>query len=245
MATLNELCYDILNTIRGGVTSDDEVVTKRQVAFWIKTVRAQLIRQDIEKKRSVSDNVRQVLCVPMELADLSVCCGIQTGCKGLRSKDVIPNPMELHHKDLITRVGPVDALGMSYDYVPYERAVWSAKSGKFRAKDRIKAFLFNHRIHLLVPSDTYLGIKHVSVHGVFENPEDAGVYVCDGSPCFSEDGAYPVSSWMIPVIKQLVIEQSAKYIVGAPQDVVNNAKNDLSTQANGATQAQRTKQVQN
>ena len=54
MATIKEIVYDIKNIVRGGLQSDDEMISDRQIEFQINSIRAQLIRQDINKRRSIS-----------------------------------------------------------------------------------------------------------------------------------------------------------------------------------------------
>ena len=61
MATIKEIVYDIKNLMRGGMQSDDELISDRQIEFQINTLRAQFIRQDINKRRSISDNIKQLI----------------------------------------------------------------------------------------------------------------------------------------------------------------------------------------
>ena len=61
MATIKEIVYDIKNLIRGGMQSDDEIISDRQIEFQVDSLRAQFIRQDINKRRSISDNIKQII----------------------------------------------------------------------------------------------------------------------------------------------------------------------------------------
>ena len=77
MATIKEIVYDLKNIIRGGLQSDDEMISDRQIEFQINSLRAQFIRQDINKRRTVSDNIKQIIpylmmeSVPASLAGLN------------------------------------------------------------------------------------------------------------------------------------------------------------------------------
>ena len=47
--------------------SDDEIISDRQIEFQINSLRAQFIRQDINKRRSISDNIKQIIpCLEVE-----------------------------------------------------------------------------------------------------------------------------------------------------------------------------------
>ena len=48
MATLNEIVYDLRNMTRGGLLSDDEIMSHDQFKFWVHNTRAMLIRRDID-----------------------------------------------------------------------------------------------------------------------------------------------------------------------------------------------------
>jgi len=227
MATLNEITYDVLNTLRGGQVSDDELISLRQIQYWVHTIRAKLIREDIDKRRSMSDNVRQNLgCVPVEYVDLSLCCGITTGCKGLRTV-VIPKTVESRHKDMITRVGPVQLGAKPYTLIPYERAAWV----RYNTSSSVtpKAFLFDQRIHLIMPPDNEVIVKYINVQGVFEDPTDVKQFsTCEGQPCYSDDDEYPISAWMLPALKQLVLELHARVAMAPPTDSTGDAHHGLS-----------------
>ena len=77
MATIKEIVYDLKNIIRGGLQSDDEMISDRQIEFQVNSLRAQFIRQDINKRRTVSDNIKQIIPylmmepVPASLAGLN------------------------------------------------------------------------------------------------------------------------------------------------------------------------------
>ena len=74
MATIKEIVYDIKNIIRGGMQSDDEIISDRQIEFQVNSLRAQFIRQDINKKRSVSDNIKQLIhCMGLEVVSGTTC----------------------------------------------------------------------------------------------------------------------------------------------------------------------------
>ena len=112
MATLKEIVYDIKNIVRGGMQSDDEIISDRQIEFQIHSLRAQFIRQDINKRRSISDNIKQIItCLKVEAVKGST-CGLSDDIIIVRSKEKVPNPIETSHSDLITAIGPTGILSV-------------------------------------------------------------------------------------------------------------------------------------
>ena len=224
--TLNELIYDIWELITPFI-SDDSEYTDRQFAFWIKTNRAQLIRNEYNKKlRSTDPSMVQDLgCLELEVADRADCCDISDGCTVLRTKQELPKPIELHNSQLITRVGDIDKISISYDFVPYETAVYSG-NGKFN-KNRIFAFWMNNRIYIVSKCKMNLMMEHINVRGVFQDPEKVSKFnQCDGTPCYTKDSEYPLNAWMWDYIKTMIVNTNLKISTQAVGDGENNAKAD-------------------
>ncbi len=85
MATLNEIAYDLLSIVRPQL-SDDNDIDIRQIKFWIRNQRALWLRNELNRKRSIDEDVIQTLCVDIEEVDASDCCDITIDCSVLRSK---------------------------------------------------------------------------------------------------------------------------------------------------------------
>jgi len=226
MATLNQLVYDIWEIARPRI-SDDDNFDKRQFEFWIKNTRALLLRNELNKNRTIDPNLIQDLgCVELELADAADCCEITDGCKILRTKLEIPNTIELHNKTGITRVAPVNKLTVPFNFVDYERAIYSG-NGRFNS-NQVFAFLLNDRIYLKVNNtDIAKYLTHINVRGVFEDPKEAAKFHhCSGDPCYTGSSEYPVNSWMIETMKQMILQVDLATSLQAVEDSTNNAKAD-------------------
>jgi hypothetical protein len=232
--TLNELVYSILNTVRGR-TSITELITKELVAYHVRNVRAQLIKQDSNRGYSADPYIIQDLgCLDLEKVDSAECCNGNSGCTVLRTVKAIPSTIEMHHKQLITRVGPIDKTAMPFDWIDYSRVPFIGLN-KF-TKDRIKAYQMsnNGHIYLITPNLLAKGLKKINVQGVFENPEDAALFTnCEGLSCYNEDSPYPIKSWMIPTITKMVIDMFVNQQAQAGIDFTNNAKADITPQTEG------------
>ncbi len=60
--TLNEISYDLLETVRGTTRlSDDDSLSLELLQYWVINSRAKLIRDDLNKGRSLSENIVQTI----------------------------------------------------------------------------------------------------------------------------------------------------------------------------------------
>jgi len=77
MATYKEIEYSLLNLYRGGITSDDENISGKQLMFHFRNYRAKLVREDLGKGRTLDRQLVQNLgCVEVECVDAAECCEI-------------------------------------------------------------------------------------------------------------------------------------------------------------------------
>jgi hypothetical protein len=139
----------------------------------------------------------------------------------LRSKLVIPNTVEFYERTAITKVGPIDQMNVSFSFVPYQQAIYSG-NGKF-TKNVIYCFLHENRMYLKVTGQAAKMLKYINIHGIFEDPTELSNFTnINGEACYSEDSKYPVNQWMVPFIKEQVLNQIIK---GGqlPEDTSNDA----------------------
>ena len=225
MATIKEIVYDLKNIISGGLQSDDEMISDRQIEFQINSLRAQFIRQDINKRRTVSDNIKQIIrYLMMESVPASV-AGLNSEGNILRSKYKIPNPIETSHQDMITAIGPTGVLSVNFHMIPYNRVPW-AGTNKYTKRMQF-AFLLDNFVYVLGPNTEL--ITHIKVEGVWQDPRDISNYTTStGEIAYDPDThEYPLSTSMLDLIKQSTMATNMQPFVQVPTDVSNNAKSDL------------------
>ena len=225
MATIKEIVYDLKNIIRGGLQSDDEMISDRQIEFHINSLRAQFIRQDINKRRTISDNIKQIIPhLQMEAVPASL-AGLNSEGNILRSKFKIPNPIETSHQDLITAIGPTGVLSVNFHMIPYNRVPW-AGTNRYTKKMQF-AFLLDNFVYVVGP-DTGL-ISHIKVEGVWQDPRDISSYTdSHGTVAYIPDvHEYPISLSMLDMIKQSTLAVNMQPLVQMPTDISNNSKSDL------------------
>jgi hypothetical protein len=226
--TENEAVFNILSKIKPYL-GDDTEVTPREVSFELANQRALLIRNELNKSRTIDPSIIQDLgCVEMELADPAECCNVSTGCKVLRTKLEIPSLIELHTDIGLTRVGPVDKTQKEFSRTTLDGAKWVG-NGKYTSNE-IFSYYSNNRIYLVSKVDKHKFIDYINVQGVFENPNDILPFknCSDGSSCYSSDNPYPVKSWMYTyIVGQLFNIYAQRY--NLPADMMNDGHDNTAT----------------
>jgi hypothetical protein len=226
--TESEACFGILGKIKPYL-SDDTDVSYREVAFELANQRALLVRNELNKNRTIdSDIVQDLGCVAMEPVDPAECCDVQTGCKVMRTSLKIPATIELHNKDAITRIGPANKSLRAFSRTTLEGSKWVG-SGKYTTQG-IYAYRDNEYIYLISKNDDHKFIDTINIKGVFENPSDTIPFVnCStGSSCYSSDDQYPIKAWMYTYIVGQVINMFVqKY--NLPVDVMNDGQDNSQT----------------
>lgn len=202
--TLNELTYIILNKLQPYLGKDSEI-SLREIEKEIAIQRSLLIRNELNKKRTIDPNIVQDLgCLELEETDSSLCCNIGTGCTILQTKEDIPKTIELHYMPSITRVGPVDRRDIKYTLVSWDRAA-VVGTNKY-TKNLEYAVYDNNKIYVITNNNL---LSYINVRGVFEDPKEVAKFKkCDtGKSCFSPDDPYPLNQWMFAYIEDIVLKK--------------------------------------
>jgi hypothetical protein len=227
-----ELIFSILNTVRSRTTIT-EPITTIIIAFHIKNVRAQLIKQESNKGYTADPNIiQEINCVSLVQVDKGECCEV-TGCTIYRTAEKIPSVIELHHKQLITRIGSIDKTQIPFDFVDYAMVPYLGSS-KFTTQ-RPKVFTMNNNgyYYFILPVELE-GLEKISIQGVFEDPLEINKFPsCESATCYDvENAPYPIKGWMVPMLTELIVKMFIRPQAAALQDPSNNSKNDLENIVN-------------
>ena len=227
MATFNELIFDIMETMRGNKVSDDTDLSERNIVYHLNNQRALWLRNEYNKSnRKIDPQIEQDLgCLKIVEVDAAECCTVDLGCTVLRTELQIPNLLELHSGPAVTRVGPVHKLEKPFNFMEYNQAIY-ASAGKYSGRVTV-AFLLNDFIYMIIKDPAYQNLEYINLRGVFTSPTDLIAFQCDEGACFSYDDEYPINSWMIPYIKEQILNQFGMSLQ-IPKDTTNDAKEDLT-----------------
>jgi hypothetical protein len=139
--------------------------------------------------------------------------------------------VELHHKSLITWVGPGgDAIGHQFDIIPHQRVPFEIKGANKFTKNLVKAFQMNNGgyLYLAIHPDNLKGqlIRKIKILGVWEDPEAVRDFEdCSGDVCYTDNSAFPIKSWMVNTIKDIVIKN---YVIPESQARVDDSNDNKS-----------------
>jgi hypothetical protein len=225
MATQREIIFTIKSILRGGLLTDDDRITDRQVAFMIDNTRATLLRQQYNKGQNLSDNnIQTIPCMEVTQTDTSFMPDMPAGCQVYKTVLPIPKPVESKGKDLITGITGPNLGAVTYEYVPYARLPYAT----FTRFKRPLVTLFNS--HLYFINSGFM--MNVAVSGVFEQPNQLAEYNnCEGLPCYDWDSQYPMSSHLIDPLIQMVVNELT-LASKAYQDRTNSGASEFETQLN-------------
>lgn len=225
MITKEELIYDIKSTISGGdlKIADDLGILNEHILHRIILTRAFLIRQNLNKGRFVSDNIEQKLeCVPVQMVDSSSCPDLPSGCKLYRTVNEIPKFIEMKNDEIITRISPVDFMGVNFTVVPFARAVHSLGLSK---KFTVRGFAFLRHGFIYI-SDYPRLLTKINIDGVFEDPDEVYDFNSgNGIPCSDLLRDFAISADMAKTLTEIVSDYFIKqhHIIS---DEKNNSKDD-------------------
>lgn len=200
MATLAQVIYDIREAIKD--YSDDSELDNRYITYLINVKRERFLKQRIDKLgRNFNNRILQTLCLEVEEVSSSE-CGLELGCdKILKTKETVPNLVQLTLKDAIQRVGPADQLARKFNLIEKERAALYSYSN-FPAS--IKAFLDNTGYMYFISSEPMF-FDCVSVTGVFQDPTSLASYKnCCGCEETSETVCFDVNETEYPADGELL-----------------------------------------
>ena len=223
--TLNELVYDIKNPANGGFQSDDVAVSDRQVAYWVNDTRDMLIGQLFSAKKAIPDTIIQHLeCVEMDCLDPAECCDISSCARVLRSTQKLPRTIQRNDRNTILSVSSVDKT-VGFTETTYFRQRTNAHNRYTGKKPR----WFIKNDYLYITNEKVL--DNVSVSGIFEDPTEGIMFNdCEGTPCFTWDSDYPVTTRMARLITTLVLKERLGITAQTPNDENNDARSQGTTQ---------------
>lgn len=191
--------------------------------------RALHIRNEHNKKsRAFDDTIVQLIpCLEMEPVSRVLCAGIEiSGCLILRSKQKLPDTVELHGRDTIISVGSPDLLTKRISHVNYS-TIPDRGNSKVTRNDYY-SFLLDGYLYLYSKNPNAISTKYLMVRLILEDPLSLEDFLdISGEPCFDRlQDNYPISTWMWeslvkPQVVQLLLRE---YMI--KKDLDNDSKEE-------------------
>jgi len=216
---LNEIIYSIQTVLNKGSKSDDSIYSNRFIYTFIKSYRAKLLRQSIDKYQEVNPfNFQTIDCLELELSILPECPCLTLNCKFLKSKYQLPRVIQSRNQLLLKVYTPDGTLINN-------STLEEAKNFKYTRTKNNKMFWFIHNNFLVVVDPNNM-LSHVQVKGLFEDPvELQTVKSCNNSKCFDPlTQNYPIDTYMLDTIRTMTYEEIMRYMNQSLNDLTNDSQ---------------------
>lgn len=220
------MCLDLAKAS----TSDDSFFTEDHVISLCKNYRAFLIKKEQEKNNGALDSAsefeQQQVCLDLEKVpaiDGEPC----TGGYYMRTKQAIPKILAGYQP----KVYPIDYYqGTNISFISRDRMRYVGTNKYLR---NIIYVSIGPDLHLYLTSSNpqFFYLKKLRMSAIFEDFDSVSDILCDseGNPqgCDLLDMEFPIREHLVQPLIELVVKQltGKEY---APQDIRNNASDDLS-----------------
>lgn len=222
MSTYREQVYLILDELKG--ISDDFTYTEDHIIYLLDKYRAFILNQKYsEGKGSIPESNYQTLCVPLEehrIPNEGYCQE-----EYLRSTIKIPHTLQISN----TKIYPIDYFNSNITLVSRERLKYVGKN-KYLSNTIYAALGPDNYIYLKSSNPQFVYLEQIKITGIFENAREAAKLQCEDqelSTCDLLDMPYTLEEALIPMVNELIIKELSAAIY-KPEDIVNNASDDLS-----------------
>lgn len=211
--TLNQLCDDVLLEARNNNIAESEKLSKRQIELWIKSYRAMLIKQKLDRKEPLDSMFTQTIRMHVDKIEKDPGHIEYTGDKEL--------PTLLNTKWFTGLISVKDAYG-NIIQVGDETKMKFQKYRKYTCKDYI-AYKKNNRVYVEGDANT---LEYIDVDVIAEDPTENKL-------CYdpSKD-EYPLPVYMWPTIKDLIFSKDIYTMFQQQSDVTNDTQDNTQNTYN-------------
>ena len=211
--TLNNYVDDILLEARNNNIAESEKLSRHQIELWIKSYRAMLIKQKLDKKEPLDDMFTQTIRMHVDKIEKDPGHVEYMGDKEL--------PTLLNTKWFTGLISIKDAYG-NIIQVGDETKMKFQKYRKYTCKDYI-AYKKDNRIYIQGDVNT---IEYIDVQVIAEDPTENKL-------CYdpSKD-EYPLPVYMWPTIKDMIFDKDFGTMIRQQSDVSNNTQDNTQNSFN-------------
>lgn len=210
--TLNELVDDILLEARNSNIAESEKLSRRQIELWIKTYRAFLIKQDLDKDRTINPLYTQTIRMHISKVEEDPEHFEYVG------DDKLPKLIDFNYRPGVVSVK--DSHG-NLIQVGSETKMKFQKYRKYTCNDYI-AYVKDDYIY--VESRNNL-IEYIDIQLIAEDPTETIM-------CYDpNEDEYPIPGAMWATIKQLIFTRDIPTMIQMPSDTTNDSNDDTQNRS--------------
>ena len=210
--TLNELVDDILLEARNSNIAESEKLSRRQIELWIKTYRAFLIKQDLDKDRTINPLYTQTIRMHISKVEEDPEHFEYVG------DDKLPKLIDFNYRPGVVSVK--DSHG-NLIQVGSETKMKFQKYRKYTCNDYI-AYVKDD--YICVESRNNL-IEYIDIQLIAEDPTETII-------CYDpNEDEYPIPGAMWATIKQLIFTRDIPTMIQMPSDTTNDSNDDTQNRS--------------
>ena len=211
--TLNNLIDDVILEARNNNIAESEKLSRRQIELWIKSYRAMLIKQKLDKKERIDDMFTQTIRMHVDKVETDPGHIEYVGDKEL--------PTLLNTKWFTGLINVKDAYG-NLIQIGSETKMKFQKYRKYTCKDYI-AYKKNNKIYVEGDANQ---LEYIDVQVIAEDPTEHKL-------CYDPDkDEYPIPVYMWPTIKDLIFNSDIYTMFQQRSDVTNNTSDETQNTYN-------------
>jgi hypothetical protein len=227
----NELIYAIREKLKA--YTDDTRYTDDWLLYLIRLKRAVFLRREYNQlQRTIDPEVLQTICMPLTNVDESECPDCYSisspECFITRTVDKLPASIELHNRNTVVKIAPVGRFDKPFSIVNKSNFVYAGES-RYERNIVFATVDTGGYIYLKSKNPFYKTLEAITVTLLFDNPEDANAFECNGVACYdNSNDEYPIKGWMADIVITEIVNELAN-LKQIPTDTTNNAKDENSS----------------
>lgn len=209
---LNELIDDVLLEARNSNIAESEKLSRRQIELWIKTYRAFLIKQDLDKDRTINPLYTQTIRMRISKVEEEPWHYEYIG------DEELPKLIDFNYRPGVVSVK--DSHG-NLIQIGSETKMKFQKYRKYTCNDYI-AYVKDNKVY--VESRNNL-IEYIDIEVIAEDPTEAIM-------CYDpNEDEYPIPGAMWATIKQLIFTRDIPTMLQMPSDTTNDSNDDTQNRS--------------
>lgn len=220
MPTANQVIYNVRNLYEKGVSNRNYNFSDRQILYWAKYVRNDLLYKDLENDDSINPQYEQDFgCIKLEKIDQADCDNVKWGENVMVAK--LPKILDLPNNRGLTFFGLVDKVttipinttdAILDEHAPYKR------------KNKITAQIIGNKVYIA----NALDLCWISARGIADDPTT--IQTCgkdEVAKCFDMDkDCYPIPSHLEKAMYDEIFKHTMPIIMRSLEDKSNNDNGD-------------------